>query len=80
LARAPGADLGFSFAERKSGEVAISRGGRVVTTLRGARAAAFLARVAGASDAEAQHAMARATGQYARGNERLARAHPRHRG
>ncbi|MFI5321834.1 MAG: hypothetical protein ACHQ6V_19835 [Myxococcota bacterium] len=76
--RGPASELGFTFAHRKSGDVAISRGGHVVTTLRGERAADFLARLAGGADA--QQLMARATGNYGRGNERLARQHPRNRG
>jgi len=59
--------LGFSFASRKSGEVVISRHGEVVTILRGVAAQRFLSRVA-ADDP--QQVMARATGNYRRGNER----------
>ena len=47
----------------------ISRDGRRATTLRGAAASQFLARV----DADPQLAMARVTGNYKRGNERAAR-------
>ena len=63
-------DLGFSYRATKAGAVAIARGGRVVTVLRGVAAQRFLAAVAGASAAAAQQAMARATGNYRRGNER----------
>ena len=60
-----------------SGEVAIRRDGRVVATLRGRAADAFLAKVASATPEELQLAMARATGNYRRGNERTAASHPR---
>ena len=70
----------FSYRATANGEVAIRRGGRVVTILRGARASAFLGKVASASPDEQQLAMARATGNYRRGNERTASAHARNRG
>jgi hypothetical protein len=70
-------DLGFTFQVRKSGDVVISRDGRAVTTLRGSAATGFLDEVAGA---DSQGAMARLTGNYRRGNERLASRHPRNRG
>lgn len=58
---------GFSYTQRKSGEVVISHHGRVATTLRGQKAARFLARV---DEVNAQGLMARLTGNYKRGNER----------
>lgn len=67
----------FSYRATAAGEVRIERGGRVVTVLRGAGAQAFLRKVDGASEAERQLAMARATGNYRRGNERVAGSHPR---
>jgi len=70
----------FSYRATADGEVAIRRDGRVVTILRGARASDFLAKVASAPPDEQQLAMARATGDYRRGNERTASAHPRNRG
>ena len=63
-------DLGFSWRPTKDGRVRIARDGRVVTTLAGARARTFLDRVEGADAAAAQQLMARATGNYRRGNER----------
>jgi hypothetical protein len=69
-------DLGFTFEVRKSGDVAIRRGGTVVTTLRGRAAARFVADVA---DADPQQLMARVTGNYRRGNERLGSRHARNR-
>jgi hypothetical protein len=53
--------------------VRISRRGKVVTTLAGERARRFLGRVDGADEAAAQAQMARATGNYRRGNERSGR-------
>jgi hypothetical protein len=69
--------LGFTYRARKSGEVAISRGGRVVTILRGASAHAFCAHMAELDGNGQQQAMARITGQYRRGSERTATRHPR---
>jgi len=60
-------DLGFSFVTRASGEVVISRDGRPVTTLRGKAATQFLTRV---TKSDPQQVMARASGNYKRGNER----------
>ncbi|MCJ7726205.1 MAG: hypothetical protein MUP76_07445 [Acidimicrobiia bacterium] len=58
---------GFSYVERKNGEVEISHHGRVAAVLRGGKAAGFLADV---EDADDQELMARITGNYKRGNER----------
>ncbi|MDH4176244.1 MAG: hypothetical protein OEW31_05995 [Thermoleophilia bacterium] len=68
--------VGFSYVRRKNGEVVISRHGRPATVLRGRKAEEFMARLP-ASDA--QELMARATGDYKRGNERQAAGHPRSR-
>lgn len=62
----------FSYRAHKDGTVRIAYQGRVVTTLAGRRAAQFLARMAGADDDGAQLLMARATGNFKRGNERQA--------
>jgi len=59
----------FAFRARASGEVAIARGGKTVTVLRGDAARRFLARVEGADEATRQREMARVTGNYKRGNE-----------
>lgn len=80
-----GETLGFAFTERADGSVVILRNGAAVTVLRGGRAAQFLDEVGdGAAgtvhDARAQQVMARWTGNYRRGNERVARQHPRNRG
>ena len=62
--------LGFSFTSTAKGTVFIDREGKRVTTLRADRARRFLA-MAGSIDAEGQQQlMARATGNYKRGNER----------
>jgi phosphoheptose isomerase len=74
---AVGGDLGFEYALRKSGEVALMRHGKLVTTLRGSKAHAFAAEIEGCSRAEAQQLMARLTGNYKRGNERRSSRQPR---
>jgi hypothetical protein len=63
------ADDLFSYQVTKSGEVRISRGGRVVVTVRGAQADRLVARL-GAGDESDQQLLARVTGNYKRGNER----------
>ena len=73
-------DLGFSVLERRNGEVCILHRGRVAATLRGAKAVEFLDEIAQGSEADGQQLMARLTGNYKRGNERQAQAHPRNRG
>lgn len=55
-------------------DVVITHHGRVATTLRGRRAAAFREDV---ETEDPQELMARLTGNYRRGNERRARDHPR---
>ncbi|MET8311522.1 hypothetical protein [Micromonospora sp. NPDC005173] len=65
----------FEWVERADGTVVITHHGRVATTLRGGRAAEFLAEV----DDDPQLVMARWTGNYRRGNERTAKQHPRNR-
>lgn len=61
------APTGFSYVTRKNGEVVISHHGSVATVLRGTRAAKFLTDI---SQGDPQQLMARATGDYKRGNER----------
>ena len=70
---------GFAFRLRKSGEVEISHHGRPAAVLRGKAAAAFAGDIAGLAPQQAQQLMARLTGNYGRGNERLAAGHPRNR-
>ncbi len=72
-------DLGFQYRELKSGDVEVLHHGRRASTLRGRDAVDFLAEIDGAKTCEAQHVMARITGNYKRGNERLASQHQRNR-
>jgi hypothetical protein len=58
-------------------EVVISHQGRRATTLRGAAAQRFLRDV---EVGDPQELMARSTGNYKHGNERMAKDHPRNRG
>lgn len=64
------APTGFTWSERSNGEFAISRDGRVVTVVRGSAATRLGDRLAAADEAGRQHLLARATGNYRRGNER----------
>lgn len=66
------APSGFTFTVRGS-EVLIDHHGRHATTLRGTAAERFLADV---EQTESQELMARVTGNYRHGNERVARKHP----
>lgn len=72
--REPG-DLGglannpFDYRITQSGEIHVSRGGRTVTVVRG-QAAAKLATQLGQDPAADQLLLAKATGNYKRGNER----------
>ena len=72
-------DLGFSYQARKDGTVRITHNGRRAATLRALDAAEFLAELEDLSPADAQQLMARVTGQYKHGNERVAKSHPRNR-
>ncbi len=61
----------FAWASTKDGRVRISWRGKVVTTLAGGPAARFLGAGRGSRRAEAEQLlMARATGNFKRGNER----------
>ncbi len=72
-------DLGFSYRQRKSGDVDILHHGLLAATLRGKEATAFVLQAPDAASAQAQQLMARITGNYQRGNERAARSHVRNR-
>ncbi len=63
------ADDPFDYRVTKSGEVRITRGGRVVTVLGGAAGARLAARL-GVDPIQDQLLLAKATGNYRRGNER----------
>ena len=65
---------GFDY-ETRGGEVVITHHGRRATVLRGAAASRFVADVEDGVDE--QELMARVTGNYRRGNERMAKNHPR---
>ena len=58
---------GFSYVSRKNGDVVISHNGRAVITLRGRNAVRFEERL---RVSDPQEVMARAAGNYKRGNER----------
>ncbi|MBA3843288.1 MAG: hypothetical protein H0X39_11870 [Actinobacteria bacterium] len=62
--------LGFSFSTTAKGVVFIERDGKRVTTLRADRARSFLASARSTDPEGQQQLMARATGNYKRGNER----------
>ncbi len=68
-----GLPTGFEF-DVTEGGVVIRHHGRKATTLRGAAADQFLA---DADRGDSQELMARVTGSYKRGNERVAKSHPR---
>lgn len=63
----------FSYRASKDGKVFISWRGKTVTTLSGPAAQRFLARAAAADEAGLQLLMAKATGNFKHGNERLAK-------
>ena len=64
---------GFSYEDRGN-EVVIFHHGKRVTVLRGSAANRFLREV---EEGDGQQLMARATGNYKRGNERMGKGHPR---
>lgn len=74
--REPTSEEQFAYRTSKDGKVFISWEGRVVTILSGKAAQRFLARV-DADPASAQLEMARVTGNFKRGNERLAKSKSR---
>lgn len=61
----------FAYRASKDGKVFISWHGKVVKTLSGAAAERFLVQMAGIDDFDAQLVMAKATGNFKHGNERL---------
>lgn len=69
-----GAPEGFTFRLRKNGDVELLHHGRAAAVLRGAAAARFLIDV---DIDDPQELMARITGNYKHGNERMAKKHPR---
>ncbi|MGP3685173.1 hypothetical protein ACTVZO_10760 [Streptomyces sp. IBSNAI002] len=67
---------GFSYERHRDHSVVITHQGRTAATLRGNRAEKFLTEV---ESGDAQLVMARWTGAYKFGNERMAKNHPRNR-
>jgi hypothetical protein len=67
------ADTPFSYRATASGQVHIAYRDRTVTTLSGREADRFLARVDATDGSGAQLLMAKATGNFKRGNERAAK-------
>jgi len=67
---------GFTWMQRKNGDVVIEHHGRRAAVLRGRKADDFLADV---DSGDEQELMARLTGNYKHGNERASRNHPRNR-
>lgn len=64
----------FTWRATKSGKLLISYEGQVVTTLSGTKAEQLIAKLDAAEDRVAvQHLLARATGNFRRGNEREAK-------
>jgi hypothetical protein len=72
-------DLGFEYTITKSEIVFVRHNGRQVTELRGKAADAFVKKVNALDFEQQQQYMARVTGNYKRGNERLASRHARNR-
>lgn len=66
---------GFIY-EVRGDNIVVLHHGKHVSTLRGTAAARFLRNV---EKGDPQQLMARVTGNYKRGNERLGKSHPRHR-
>ena len=62
--------MSFAWHATKDGRVRISWQGRVVTTLAGAGAARFRREVEGVDEEAEQLLLARATGNFKRGNEK----------
>ena len=60
----------FDYRVTKNGQVFISRGGRQVGTVSGDRAARLIKELNRGDDRSRQLALAKATGNYKRGNER----------
>jgi hypothetical protein len=73
----PLADAPFTYHTSKQGLVTIRWHKLVAKTLKGPAAQQFLAKVADLSEHDAQLLMARITGNFKRGNERVATQHSR---
>ena len=67
----------YAYQIRKDGAVAISHEGRQVSVIAGREAERLIAKLQRASAAEVQMALAKITGNFKRGNERMAARHTR---
>jgi len=68
----------FTYRITKDGKVFISSHGKHITTLAGKSADVFIAKIKNAADKEAQLIMAKATGHYKHGNERISKQSRKH--
>lgn len=68
-----GTPSGFEYTARGE-EIVITHHGKRATLLRGAKAAEFMSEV---EQGDPQQLMARVTGNYRHGNERVGKQHPR---
>ncbi len=66
-------DRPFSYRVTKDRRVLISWGSSALTTVAGSAAARLIAALDGADEERAQQLLARATGNFKRGNERMGR-------
>lgn len=64
-------DEPFSYQSNREGKVMLYYQGKLVRTLNGEKALKFLAEIEDAGDSEAQLIMAKITGNFKRGNEKL---------
>ena len=69
----------FAYTVRKDGSIDISHEGRSVKVVAGADGARLARKLAGASAEVVQMALAKITGNFKRGNERIAANHLRNR-
>ena len=63
----------FTYRIAKDNKVFISYEGKQVTTLSGKNAERFISQISGAAGKDAQLIMAKATGNFKRGNEKIAK-------
>jgi len=70
----------FTYRITKDGKVFISSHGKHVTSLAGKQASIFIAKIADAEGKDTQLIMAKATGHYKHGNDRIAKQSNKHKG
>lgn len=70
---------GFTTPIGKEGGVEVLHRGKLTCTLRGREAEEFVAKLATSDPVDGQQLMARITGNYKHGTERVATEHPRNR-